>query len=125
MSRITPIASDVEAALFMNSVPYPEYVPPVMTLTSNRSMVLGCYDPELVGCWPINLWDDCAEFHACFLRGRRGRYAVEQTRAAFLWLFDHSKYDKIISDIEERHVRHFARACGMSKNGDYYEVYRQ
>lgn len=108
----------------MNSVPYPEYVPEDFPCPSETAMVLGVYEPDLKGCFPINIKDDRVQIHACFPHRHRGHFAVKAARQAFRWIFMHLPQRVIYAEPVDLCAKVFARACGMRKTNDHYEVTR-
>ena len=101
---------------------YPETLPDDFPVASCGHVVLGVYEPDLIGCFPVEFHESKAEIHACFLPERRGYKAIAAAKEAFRWVFENTQYTTIISRISERHVKHFAIQCGMVKRGDHYEV---
>ena len=108
----------------MNSVPYPEYVPEDFPCPSDKAMVLGVFDPDLKGCFPINIEEDRVQIHACFPKENRGQFAINAAKQAFRWVFLNTEFDVIFSKVRERHVGLYARLCGMTCVNGHYEVKR-
>jgi len=119
---IKVIESDQEARDFLNSVPYPEHVPAWLPMNTAKSFVLGVYEGELVGAFPLLKHDDAIEINAAFLPKYRGEYAVKAAKEAFAWIWANTPFRRIIADIEIPHVSRFAAMCGMVRIGHLYEV---
>lgn len=80
-------------------------------------------DGKLVGLFPCEAYPDRFMIHACFLPEYRGQLAVDAAKSAFQWVWNHTKYDKILAYIEPEHVKRYAERCGMTRRDDgLYEV---
>lgn len=121
---IRPIKTLDEIRAFMNAVPYPEFVPEDIPLPSDQAMVLGVYDPDLKGCFPLNIEPDRVQIHACFPRQSCGVQAVRAAKEAFVWIFDNLPQSTIYAKPINLCARIFARTCGMEKVNQQYEVTR-
>lgn len=115
---------DEEARKFLNSVPYPEVIPENLPLNSEHSMIIGIYNPVLVGAFPVQKHGKHLEIHAAFLPKYRGAFAVNAAKQVFKWLWVNTDYRRITADISEPHIQKFAERCGMIKKDKYYEVSR-
>lgn len=116
------IQSDQEARDFLNSVPYPEYVPEDLPLNTAVSFVLGVYTDRLVGTFPMLKHDEAIEINVAFLPSFRGQFAVDAAKCVFRWIWANTPFRRIIADIYDPHVELYAQRCGMVKKGDLYEV---
>lgn len=96
---------------------WPENLP-----VPGHSVILGAFTAELVGCFPVQFYFECAEIHVAFHPDYRGEFAVESAKEAFRWVWDNTNYHTIVADIESPHVARYAKRCGMKQIGERYEV---
>ena len=118
---IKQIASDDDARRFLNSVPYPEFVPDWLPLTTDHSLILGVYSSDLVGAFPLQKHVDCIEIHAAFLPEYRGRFAVDAAHKAFEWIWANTNYKRIIADISDPKIE---AVCAALRNGENKQILR-
>jgi len=116
------IASDHEAREFLNSVPYPEFWPDWLPVNTPYSLVLGVYDPDLVGAFILQKFKSVIEIHPAFVTSHRGKYAVNAGKMAVQWVWSNTPYQKIIAELTDRRAAVYARLCGFKKHDKYYEV---
>lgn len=121
------ITDNEEARNFLNSVPYPEYVPEGFPAITPVSFILGVYVPKmsglkLVGAFPFNRLNDGLQMHACFLKEYRGKFAVNAAKQAFEWVWSNTLYEKIYGTENTKLTNLFASMCGAKKNNGMYEV---
>jgi hypothetical protein len=121
---VIKLVPDEEARKFLNSVPYPEHVPENLPLNSEHSAIIGIYNPDLVGVFPVQKRGKHLEIHAAFLPKFRGAFAVNSAKQVFEWIWTNTDYRRITADISEPHIQNFAERCGMTKQDKYYEVLR-
>ena len=87
-------------------------------------MVLGWSNPNLIGAFPCNESGDNLEIHAAFLKDYRGKEAVKAGRAAIKWIFENTGYNRVFSVQNTAHTSKYAILCGMTRNGEEFEVLR-
>ena len=121
---IQRILSSAEAREFLNSVPYPEYVPETLPLCCDKTIVLGWYSLGLTACFPCQIFGDEVEIHAACARGFRGSKAVFAGVSAIKWIFDKTRFDVVFCEPSSREAAHFAHLCGMRRTGVRLEINR-
>ena len=121
---IQRILSSAEAREFLNSVPYPEYVPETLPICCSHTIILGWYVPDLVACFPCQIFGDEIEIHAACNRDIRGANSVVAGTSAIKWIFDKTRFDVIFCEPSSREAAHFAILCGMRRSGGRLEIER-
>lgn len=118
---IRPIDSNSEIRDFLKKY-YNEPVPDDFEGITAVSFVLGKYDPDLKGCFPVSTINNELLIHACFKPAYRGKYALKAARQAFDWLFSNTNFSTIKATISDKHIQHFAVACGMTRVNQHHEI---
>lgn len=121
--NLRPIDDSRAIRIIFEQANYPEKWDENYPASSEKHLVLGVFEPELVGCFPLNFYKDCAEIHAAFLWSHRGNYAVRAAKEAFKWIFQTTKYRRIVAEIEAANVERYAERCGMKKIGNRWELW--
>lgn len=113
--------SDI-AREFLNSVPFDQYVPEGFPVCNPRTIILGWYDPDLIGCFPCNVCGREIEIHVAIKKEHRGSHAVAAGKEAIKWLFENVNCTKIFSEENSRVTSAYAILCGLKRNGKRFEV---
>lgn len=113
-----------EVRQFLNTVPYPEYVPETLPICCDKTIILGWYAPVLIACFPCQIFGDEVEIHAACNRSLRGRKAVFAGVSAIKWIFDKTRFDVVFCEPSSREAAHFAHLCGMRRKGSRLEINR-
>lgn len=121
---IKPIHSNDEAREFLNSIPFDEYVPEDVQIILPLTLILGWYDQELLACFPCNIREHEIEVHVACKKEIRGKKAVHACREAIKYIFENTRFDRIVGEPKSREASINAYLCGMRRNGDMFEVSR-
>lgn len=119
---IARIHDEVIARTFLNSVPFDQFIPDWFPICTDKTVILGWSNPNLIGMFPCNWVGDDLEIHAAFYKQYRGAEAVLAGRSAISWLFDNICVKRIFSVENSKEHSVYATLCGLSRNGKVFEV---